>query len=74
MLTSAGCYLLRKVEERPAGVRPLEEVREEIERSLAEAESERLLQAWMQRLRDKSTIRIYMDHPASGGALDLPEP
>ncbi len=74
VLTSAGCYLLRKVEERPAGVRPLEEVREEIERSLAEAESERLLQAWMQRLRDKSTIRIYMDHPASGGALDLPEP
>jgi hypothetical protein len=40
-------------------VRPLSEVRDEIERVLRQTENERLRKKWMARLKDKSFVRYF---------------
>ena len=52
-------YLLLVEEKRPARVRPLSEVRDEIERELIVQERERLRKRWIERLKDKSFVRYF---------------
>ena len=55
-----GTAFILKAEERSAAqVRPLSEVREEIETALTQAEKDRLQKAWLARLRQKAFIRYY---------------
>jgi peptidyl-prolyl cis-trans isomerase SurA len=53
------CYLLMVEEARPAHVRPLTEVRDDIERTLKAEENLRLRKAWIDRLKRKSFIEYY---------------
>lgn len=52
-------YLMLVEEARAAHVRPIEEVRDEIERSLVMAERSRLEKQWLDRLRKKAFIRFF---------------
>jgi len=58
-LKNGSCYLLMAEDVRKAHVKPLSEVREDIERTLREQEVARLRQRWMDRLRGKSFVRFY---------------
>ncbi len=58
-LKDGSCYLLMAEDVRKAHVKPLSEVREDIERTLREEEIARLRQRWMDRLRAKSFVRYY---------------
>jgi parvulin-like peptidyl-prolyl isomerase len=53
------CYLMMVEDVRPAHVRPLTEVRDEIERTLKSQESLRLRKEWIERLKRKSFIEYY---------------
>ena len=53
------CYLLMVEESRPAHVKPLAEVRSEIEQTLKAQEGNRLHQKWIDRLKAKAFIRYY---------------
>ena len=53
------CYILQVEEARPAHVRPLAEVKEEIERALKAGEKSRLEKQWINRLRAKSFVRYF---------------
>lgn len=57
--TPVGHYLLRKKAQRASGVRPLDEVRDAIERDLSDAQSKELFLAWTLRLRSKAKIRTF---------------
>lgn len=52
-------YLMQVEEKRVAHLRPLSEVREEIEKTLVTAERKRLEKQWIDRLRKKSFIRYF---------------
>lgn len=52
-------YILRVDEKKPAIVRPLAEVRDEIARKLQEEERIRLQDRWIDTLRDKAYVKIY---------------
>ncbi len=52
-------YIMLVEEVRTAHVRPIEEVREEIERSLVTTERTRLQKLWLDRLRAKSFVRFF---------------
>jgi parvulin-like peptidyl-prolyl isomerase len=52
-------YLMSVEGKRPAHVRPLDEVREEIEKELAVQERARLQKAWVERLRAKAFVRYF---------------
>lgn len=53
------CFIVKVEERKPAQVRPLTEVRLEIERELKQEEAERLQKAWYGRLRKKAFIRYF---------------
>ncbi len=53
------CFIVKVEERKPAQVRPLTEVRIEIERELKQEEAERLQKAWYGRLRKKAFIRYF---------------
>jgi parvulin-like peptidyl-prolyl isomerase len=53
------CYLMMVEDVRPAHVRPLTEVRDDIERTLKSVESLRLRKEWIERLKRKSFIEYY---------------
>lgn len=53
------CYLLLVENKREAHVRPLSEVREEIERALLIKERTRLQQRWVDRMKTKSFVRYF---------------
>lgn len=53
------CYLLLVENKREAHVRPLSEVREEIERALIIKERTRLQQRWVDRMKTKSFVRYF---------------
>lgn len=57
--TQAGTYILHKIAQRTAGVRPLEDVRDQIEKELSEAQSKEMFLAWTLRLRSKAKIRTF---------------
>ncbi|MEO6183588.1 MAG: peptidyl-prolyl cis-trans isomerase [Verrucomicrobiota bacterium] len=54
-----GCYLMLVEEARPAHVRPLDELRADIESTLQAQESANLRKQWIERLRKKSFVRYY---------------
>jgi parvulin-like peptidyl-prolyl isomerase len=56
---SGGCYLMRVEEFRHAHVRPLAEVRDEIEKTLLSQEQQRLQKQWIDRLKSKSFVNYY---------------
>jgi peptidyl-prolyl cis-trans isomerase SurA len=56
---SGGCYLMRVEEFRNAHVRPLSEVRDEIEKTLLAQEQQRLQKQWIDRLKAKSFVNYY---------------
>lgn len=54
-----GVYIMFVEEARPAHVKPLEEVRDEIEKTLQLDERNRLQKQWLERLRRKSFVRYF---------------
>jgi len=54
-----GVYIMQVEEARTAHVRPIEEVREEIEKALVTTEKNRLHKQWLDRLRKKSFVRFF---------------
>jgi peptidyl-prolyl cis-trans isomerase SurA len=54
-----GCYLMRLEEVRPAHVRPLAEVRDEIEKTLEMLEQQRLQKQWIDRLKSRSFVNYF---------------
>jgi parvulin-like peptidyl-prolyl isomerase len=57
--TPEGCYLIRVDSIQPAHVRPLSEVRVEIERDLKSQERARLEKQWIERLKKKTFYRYF---------------
>jgi peptidyl-prolyl cis-trans isomerase SurA len=53
------CFLLQVDEVRTAHVRPLSEVRDEIEKTLKAQEAVRLEKKWIDRLKNKSFVRYF---------------
>lgn len=53
------CFLIQVDEINQARVRPLDEVREQIEKTLKDQESAKLRRKWIDRLKSKSYIRYY---------------
>jgi peptidyl-prolyl cis-trans isomerase SurA len=53
------CWVLMVEDARPAQVRPLNEVREDIERNLRQVENERMRKKWITRLREKSFVLYF---------------
>jgi len=56
---SEGYYLLLLEDRHPAHVKPLNEVRVQIERQLASQETDRLAKQWIERLKKKTFVRIF---------------
>ena len=54
-----GCYLIKVEEVRPAHIRPLSELREEIESTLKAEETKRLRKKWIERLKKKSFVAYF---------------
>jgi peptidyl-prolyl cis-trans isomerase SurA len=52
-------YLLLVEAKKPGTVRPMKEVRDEIEKRLTQQERQRLRQEWLQKLRKKAFIKMY---------------
>lgn len=53
------CWLMLVEEKRPARVRPLAEIRDEIERTLRLTEASRLQKKWLSRLKEKAFVRYF---------------
>jgi parvulin-like peptidyl-prolyl isomerase len=53
------CYLMMVDDVKPAHIKPLSEVRGDIERTLRNDESLRLRKLWIERLKRKSFVRFY---------------
>ncbi len=53
------CLIVLVEDKRPAHVRPLSDLRDEIERTLKQVESERLRKKWIARLKEKSFVRYF---------------
>ncbi len=53
------CYLIQVEDVRPAHVRPLDEIRVEIENTLKAQESARLKKKWIDRLKTKAFVRYF---------------
>jgi peptidyl-prolyl cis-trans isomerase SurA len=56
---SNGCYLMRLEEVRAAHIRPLPEVRAEIEKTLEMLEQQRLQKQWIDRLKSRSFVNYF---------------
>jgi peptidyl-prolyl cis-trans isomerase SurA len=67
-------YIMLVEEARPAHLRPLTEVRDEIERALVEAERARLQKEWLERLYKKSYVSRFWVIPTSRRATAPSEP
>ncbi len=57
--TSDTCFLVQLKERDPAHVRPLSEVRDEIEKNLKSREQNRLYDKWINRLKTKTFIQTF---------------
>jgi parvulin-like peptidyl-prolyl isomerase len=53
------CFIMKVDEVRPAHIKPLTEVRGDIERTIRNEESLRLRKLWIERLKRKSFVRFY---------------
>jgi len=52
-------FLLKVEEKQPAGVKPLAEVRQEVETTLKDSERQRLQKQWLARMRKKAFVRYF---------------
>lgn len=59
IVTPEACYLIQVEERKPAGVRSLAEVRDEIEKTLLDEERARLQKNYIDRLKAKSFVRYF---------------
>ncbi|HON07014.1 MAG TPA: peptidyl-prolyl cis-trans isomerase [Verrucomicrobiota bacterium] len=57
--TSEGCWILFVEDYQPPHVKPLAEVRDEIEKELLAQERDRLQKKWVDRLKSKSFVRYF---------------
>ncbi|HHY84164.1 MAG TPA: hypothetical protein GYA07_01320 [Verrucomicrobia bacterium] len=57
--TPEACFLILVEDKRPAHVRPLSEVRDEIEATLLREERQRLQDQWISRLKRKTFVRYF---------------
>ena len=57
--TPEACYLMLVEDKRPAYIKPLNDVRDEIETTLLKDEHNRLQKQWIDRLRKKTYIRYF---------------
>jgi peptidyl-prolyl cis-trans isomerase C/peptidyl-prolyl cis-trans isomerase SurA len=57
--TSDACYIMLVEDTHPAQVRPLDEVRKEIEKTLTVQEQSRLQKEWIDGLKKKTFIRLF---------------
>jgi hypothetical protein len=57
--TAEGYYILHVEDVKPAHVKPLAEVREEIEKNLLQQQRSKMQQEWVKNLRAKAYIRLY---------------
>ena len=57
--TPEACYLVHVQEIKPAHVKPLSEVRDQIETTLLAQEQKRLTEQWYERLRKKTFVVTY---------------
>lgn len=53
------CWIIQVEDKRAAHIRPLSEIRDEIERTLKQAESERMRKKWVTRLKEKAFVRYF---------------
>lgn len=54
-----GAFLLHAEERKYAGIQPIDDVREQIERILISREARRAQEAWLERLRRNSYVKLY---------------
>ena len=59
ILLPEGCYILYAKERKFAGIQPIDEVREQIERILISREARRAQEQWLERLRRNSYQKLY---------------
>jgi len=59
ILQPEGIFILHAEERKYAGIQPIDEVREQIERVLISRESRRAMEAWLERLRRNSYVKLY---------------
>jgi len=52
-------FILKAEEQQPAGLKPLPEVRQEVENILKDSERQRLQKQWLSRLRKKAFVRYF---------------
>lgn len=57
--TDQACYILKMEDKQPAHVKPLGDVRDEIERILMSEQRNRLQTQWIERLRKKTFVRYF---------------
>ena len=57
--TPDGCYIMLVEETRPSHIRPLSEVRDDIENTLKSEDIKRLHKQWIKRLKNKSFVRYF---------------
>ena len=57
--TPEACYLMLVEQTRPAHVKPLSEVRDDVEATLLTQEQKQLEQQWIEHLKKKSFIRLF---------------
>jgi peptidyl-prolyl cis-trans isomerase SurA len=57
--TPEACYLMQVDERRPTRIKPLSDVREEIEKTLVTQERARLQKQWIERLKKKTFVRYF---------------
>jgi parvulin-like peptidyl-prolyl isomerase len=67
-------YLMYAEDTRHAQIRPLVEVRDEIEQTLKQEERKRLEKQWLDRLREKSFVRYFWVIPTSRAGAVASEP
>lgn len=59
ILLPEGIFLLHAEERKYAGIQPIDEVREQIERVLISREARRAQEAWLERLRRNSYVKLF---------------
>lgn len=59
ILLPEGCYILFAQDRKYAGIMPIDEVREQIERILIQRESREAQERWLERLRRNSFVKLY---------------
>ena len=57
--TPEACYLMLVEQTRPTHVKPLSEVRDDIETTLLTQEQKQLEQKWIEQLKKKAFIRLF---------------